>query len=165
MRIWEIINPFDTVTFLAEDYRYAVAVTLLLGSGTYGLKECFPNTEDGPFEMPIFTFSSAQDFKNWFTQTFTEEGFTDLEELLTALDKLRLAEILRTVQVCSPVERESYQKALEAIDDLEKRREYMRWWKEQRRQSSMMDITLAAWKAANAVEKKFLEEYQQSVLQ
>lgn len=161
MRIWEIINMSDTITFLSEESRYAVAVALSMGNGAYGLRECFV-LENEAFEMPIFLFGTTDMAQNWIVETFKDEGFSSLEELLNSLDKLRYVDILRTVQVCSPKERESYQKALEAIDNLEKRREYMRWWKEQRR-SSLNDIVRAAWKMANNIEKQYLEE-QQSVL-
>jgi hypothetical protein len=149
----------DPITFLAEEPRYATAVALSLGSGLYGLRECFAEKQNEIFEMPVFYFYTAEAVERWVAEVFEEEGFKTLEELLVSLDKLRFADILRTLQVCSPGERESYQKALEAISDLEKRREYMRWWKERRR-SSLNDIVLTAWKMANSVEKKYLEEQQ-----
>lgn len=151
MTIWEVINISDPVTIVTDRFDLAVAATMLIGGGQYALK-----SKDSDQEMPIFTFIPMKHMLKWFEETFPEkmhlEGNTVYDKFMDSLNKHELADVLRTAQVCTPEERESYQKALEAIDDPERKQGYAKWWKDQRR-SSMNDIARRAWAFADRLDE------------
>lgn len=167
MKIWEIINFSDPVTILCDDFDYAVAAALSLGEGGYGLKECPEGRE-----MPPFVFCKLEVITDWLRGSFPEKHLPSsqsnpeavLSTFLDPLDKFRLAEILRSTQVCSYEERNAYQKALEMIGDGAKKQEYAKWWKEERR-SSMNDIARYGWQLADQLEKtaRFQEAQKQNL--
>ncbi len=159
MVIWELVNLSDEITLVSEEFDTAVGATMLLGNFSFGLKECGGQKR----EMPVLRFYKGDAIADWLREIFPEKQFRRLaynevvDEFLTSLDLLKMAEVLRTVQVCSPEEREAYHEALKAIDNADKKIQYMNWWKERRR-GSLNDITNAAWNIADRLEERFRKE-------
>lgn len=152
MKIWEITNPTDCLTILCNDFEYAVAAALFIGEGRVSLKECPEGRE-----MPVFYYGAPDAMGNWLRESFPErqlrKGSTlnTVNAFLAGLDEFRIAEILRSTQVCSYKEREAYQKALDLMES-DKKQKYAKWWKEQRR-SSLADGVYYAWFLANLLEE------------
>lgn len=73
--IYEIVNPSDPYTLVAENRGVAAVVYLLLGNGKYGLK---PENKDGG-DFPLFLFATVADIEKWFKGRFgaTIEEFMD----------------------------------------------------------------------------------------
>lgn len=158
--IWDILNFSDPITMVSDDFRAVAIATLALGQGTYGATEA----GGAKREMPIFRFSSADQVEAWFRTTFPEIEAAPgevLTELLKAVPKRDIARVLRTAQVCSVEERKSYQKALDAITDPAKKKEYVAWWKDERR-SSLNDIAALAWRLADKMDDDNMAEERQS---
>lgn len=109
----------------------------------------------------MFNFMPVMELQNWFEATFPDkmmlEGETPYDKFFDGLDKLELAEVLRTVQVCSVKDREAYNMALSAIDDPRKKQDYAIWWKEQR-STSLNDIAHRAWDFADKLEALLRKE-------
>ena len=160
MSIWNVSNPSDPITLKTEKFELAAAAAMLLGGGNYGAQEVGGQKR----EMPPMAFMSDQAIQDWFAAIFPEltgegDGATPYDRFIDNLDRLELAEVLRTTQTCSVKEREAYEKALEAIDDGEKKQAYATWWKEQRT-TSLCDITKRAWHLADKLEMLFRTEEQ-----
>jgi hypothetical protein len=64
--IYEIINPSDAYTLIAEDRSVAAVVCLLLGDGKYALR---PEADGAP-DVPMFLFATAEDIDKWFLKEF-----------------------------------------------------------------------------------------------
>lgn len=165
MMIWELISMSDKITLMSDDFRAVAIVTLLLGQGQYGAEECGvtpPNKYAR--EVPMFAYFKADGIDRWFKDMFPEIEAVPgeyLTGLINAVPKRDLARVLRTVQVCGPEERKSYQKALEAITDPVKKREYIDWWKEERR-TSLNDIAARAWHLADKLDEQGMKEERES---
>ncbi len=160
MAIWEIRNISDPITFVCDRFDIACGTTLILGNGAFGLGEC----AGAKREMPIFRFWKGNAIADWLKSTFSEKNFQSIayneiiSEFLESLNPLKIADALRTVQVCTPEEREAYSQALLAIDDLDKKVKYMEWWRN-RRQTSDNNITEYAWHLAERMEKMYREKH------
>lgn len=167
MKIWEVTSISDPITLLADDFDLACAACILIGNGQYFLQE-YDVAEGERKEMPAFMFcrdGADVTAARWLRDAFPEKhlpiGIEAIQAFFNSLDQLRLAEILRSVQVCDAKDRLSYQKALEAIDDGTRKQAYAQWWKEQRR-SSLNDITGRAWAIADRLEQAFRNPKQES---
>lgn len=157
MPVWDIVNMSDNVTIITDRYDLATVATMLLGGGNYGANEAGGQKR----EVPITAFAKDEWLDQWVRSQFPElagaEPDKAYERLVESVNKLALAEVLRTTQVCSVEDREAYEKALTAIDNPTKKQEYAQWWKEQRR-SSMNDIVKRAWHYADRLETLYRQE-------
>lgn len=158
MSIWEVINWSDPITILSDDFDVATAAIMVLSYGKYSVKECGGQKR----ESPLFGLWKIEQTAQWLKENFPEkelEGNPDqiVEKFLESIDVLQMAQVLHSMQVCSPEEREGYEEALKAIDNTEKKIEYTNWWKERRR-SSMNDIVHYAWHMADRLEEKHKKE-------
>lgn len=127
MKQYDLINPSDPYTFIAENLEVA-ALTVFAISSAYGAQ-----SEDDEETVPVFMAGIFGDPNEWFEKSFGEtmaEG--------TKKYRMQIADALESVMYGSFNDRERYQAALDAIDNPEKREEFIKKWQESI--SSMNDI-------------------------
>ena len=158
-RIWlEIINPSDKCCILGNDKHAAQFAVMFMSKGYYGL-----DGPDGTW-LPIMAFCGGPEFQLDF---FKGEGVigeeTTLETLNDALGEwlkqndLRIINALESVTYGSREECESQYRALELIDDPEKKEIFIRE-NEDRRRSSMNAIVQSARDLAKMLRKVHVKE-------
>ena len=139
MNEYELINPSDPYTFLAESRETAALVVLLL-SAAYGAHQKNGNDDT---DIPIFIFGGARE---WFQEQFghtTDQGFENNRE---AVGKALLSFVLGGFE-----DRRRYDVALDAITENGKKEEFIKQWQDAR--SSVNDIGTYA----HSLGKKILE--------
>jgi hypothetical protein len=146
MTCWEISNPSDRYTMMVDDLEVAAVACMLLGHGQYGLHEL----EGEEREVPIFLFGGHDE---WSTATFGVPVRDLLKRVYEGPKREALIQALDSVLIGKPVDRRSYEKGLELIDDPEKRRAWRDHWHDERR-SSMNDIGACAWGLAGQMKGK-----------
>lgn len=121
---FELINPSDPYTFIAENEEVAT-LTVFCISTMYGAK-----SKDGRVEIPVFIFGGA---KEWYKEKFgrtTDEGLNEEKEnVKKALSSFMLGQF---------EDRRRYEAALKAITDEKKKEEFIAEWQDGR--SSLNDI-------------------------
>lgn len=121
---YELKNPSDPYTFLAEDLEVA-ALTVFSISTLYGAEP-----KDGGESVPIFIFGGA---KEWYLEQFgrtPDDGRkAKREELAAALGSMMYGGFK---------DRRRYEVALAAITDPEKKKEFIAVWQDAH--SSLNDI-------------------------
>jgi hypothetical protein len=144
MKLYEIINPSDCVTFHAPNDATAVAVVLAIGEGSYGARRC----EDGADVGGLLLFAThdvvESSLKFWIGSDF--ETWADAH-------KAELAEALLDCATVKPEARDEYEKACARIDSLEDLLEY-RGQVEDRNRSSANDIVGRAWVLGRALRRQ-----------
>jgi hypothetical protein len=141
--IYEIDNPSDPYTMVAEDRAVAAVAVVFLGEGMWGLSD-----REGKTAVPIFAFGGgAERLERWFA---TELGTT----LAAVVSEKRqaIAAALRSVAIGSISDREAFDRGFALIDDPVKKEEWRTWWHDQRR-SSLNDIGRRAWALADRLER------------
>ena len=121
---YELINPSDPYTFLADNKEIA-ACTVFCLSTMYGAK-----SQDGEEEVPIFLFGGAEE---WYRNEFARTPDEGLEA-----EKENVAKALLSFMYGEFEDRRRYEAALNAITDEEKREQFINEWQDGR--SSMNDI-------------------------
>lgn len=135
---YELINPSDKYTFIAADYETAVLAVFCLGPA-YGA-----TPKDGGEEVPIFIFGGAFD---WYVEKFGHTPDDGLDEKWQAV-----ADALASMMLGGFEDRQRYELALAAIDDLEKKARFIDEWQDGR--SSLNDIGGEAHKLAERLRKR-----------
>lgn len=90
MREYEIINPSDSVTILADDINIARMATLMLGQGHYGLEDC----KSGETVLGFYFLGTAERLE----AELTEMGLWPMQTYIDA-NKPALAACLRTAMI------------------------------------------------------------------
>ena len=121
---YELINPSDPYTFIAEDFETAALVVLVFGVA-YGA-----NPKEGEQRVPIFLVDEPGAEADWYEENF---GRNIQEGLAVKCDSV--ADALETYNI-----------ALASIDDPKKRKKFMEIW--QADHSSLNDIGKRAWSMA-----------------
>lgn len=121
---FELINPSDPYTFLAESEEVAALVVFSI-STAYGAK-----SKDESIEIPVFIFGGAVE---WYKERFGRDPDAGMDALRQQAGK----------SLCSMMyghfkDRERYELALECIDDEAKREKFIKKWNDAR--SSLNDI-------------------------
>lgn len=116
MTEYELINPSDPYTFLADDFETAALVVFALGTG-YGAR-----SQDGGEEVPIFIFGGAAE---WYAEKFGRDPDAGITAKMT-----QLSEALGSMMYGSFEDRRRYTAALEAITDTEKREKFIADWQD-----------------------------------
>lgn len=127
---YEIINPSDCVTLESDDELAAVAATVLLGRGAYGLVR----TGDGERVCPVMLFGGADE---WLAEKFGGDFGAWLDDNASAV-----ADVLDTAMCCSAAERAALVAALAGLPDDEQRQRRAAYNDEAR--TSLNDICGAA---------------------
>lgn len=127
---FELYNPSDPYTFVAEDREVAALVvghlSLAFGAGT--------KDENDENNVPVFIFGG---FDEWYTDTFGRTPTQGLEARKKEVGKALLSFMLGHFE-----DRRRYEAALRAIDDPDKREAFMAEWQDGR--SSLNDIGTVA---------------------
>lgn len=118
---YELINPSDPYTFIAEDFETAAIVVFVLGLAYGGKPKC------GNGEIPVFLFAGADVANEWYKEQFGRTPDAGLEE-----KKKAVAEALLSFMLGQFEDRERYEAALAAITDVEKRKEFIAVWQDGR---------------------------------
>lgn len=121
---YELINPSDPYTFVAENKEIA-ALTVFCISSLYGVK-----SQDGKEEIPIFLFGGS---KEWYKKEFGHAPEERLEE-----EKEKVADALLSFMYGHFEDRRRYEAALNAITDENKKEQFIKDWQDGR--SSLNDI-------------------------
>lgn len=132
---YELINPSDPYTFIAEDFETAALVVLVFGIA-YGA-----NPKEGEQRVPIFLVDEPGAEADWYEENF---GRNIQEGLAAKCDSV--ADALETMMLGEFRDRERYNIALASIDDPKKRKKFMEVW--QSDHSSLNDIGKRAWSMA-----------------
>lgn len=136
---YELINPSDPYTFLADDHETA-ALTVFLISTFYGAR-----SKDGNKEVPVFILGGSDE---WYQDNFgrtPDEGLMARQcEVVKALDSFMYGHF---------EDRRRYEVALDAITDLDKKEEFKAVWQDGR--SSLNDIGTHAHKLAKRLKDRF----------
>ena len=135
---YELINPSDPYTFLAEDKEIATLVVFSLGT-MYGAE-----SQDGQEEVPLFLFGGA---KEWYQNEFGRTPDEGLEAKKEAVANALLSFMYGYFE-----DRRRYEAALNAITEEDKREQFIAEWQDGR--SSMNDIGTYAHK----LEKKLMKD-------
>lgn len=139
---YELINPSDPYTFIAEDFETAALAVLSLGTA-YGARP----KDDGE-NVPILIFGGAAE---WYAERFgrtPDDGLAD--------KRLHVADALASMMLGHFEDRRRYELALSSIDDPEKKARFIDEWQDGR--SSLNDIGGVAHRAAECL--KMLYEKQ-----
>lgn len=134
---YELINPSDPYTFVAEDYETAV-LTVFLISTNYGAKP-----KDGGEDVPIFIFGDAA---SWYVQKFGRSPDDGLTEKRQAVGNA-----LASMMYGHFEDRRRYELALAAIDDPQKKARFIDEWQDGC--SSLNNIGGAAHRLAELIRK------------
>ena len=138
---YEWINPSDPYTFIAADYETAVLTVFCLGPA-YGAKP-----KDGGEDVPIFIFGGAVD---WYTKKFGHSPDDGLDAKGEAV-----VDALASMMFGGFEDRRRYELALAAIDDPEKKAQFIDDWQDGR--SSLNDISGEAHKLAARLKERRAE--------
>ena len=140
MKTWELINPSDKVTFEAPSLEVAAFCAVLL-SPHYGVR-CVENESESFFEFmgAVHVFESRWGKAADFLVSHETE----------------IADCLDSFAYLSAGERTRYKRAIELIDDPEKRQRF-RDEHEERARSSISAICKRAWKYAVSIREAALK--------
>lgn len=154
MICYDVINPSDSVTFLAPDRTIALAVLVFVGEGHYVGKPLerdgrpIDPAEDEALYVPMFWGDGSYEAW-WRANGWAEEP---IEQAL----RDRKAEIVAALRSCAYgnlEDRKTYESACAAITDASNLERFKREW-EDRRRSSMNRIVQRAWAYADRIEKQ-----------
>ena len=144
MRLYEIINPSDCVTFHAPDDPTAVAIVLAIGEGAYGARCCKSGNNVGGLLLFATNAVVEAKFLEWFG--------TDFETFANS-HKVEMAEALLDCATVEPEAREVYEEACRRQDSLEDLLEF-KAQVEDRNCSSANDIVGRAWVLGRELRRK-----------
>ena len=144
MKLYEIVNPSDCVTFEAPDDATAVAVVLSIGEGAYGARRC----EDGQDVGGLLLFAT-----NAVVEAKLMEWFGCDFETWANAHRADLAEALLDCATVKPEARHLYEEGMRRQDSVEELQEY-RALVEDRNRTSMSDIVGRAWVMGRELRRK-----------
>lgn len=136
---FDLINPSDPYTFLADDLETAALVVFSL-STMFGAE-----SKDGKASVPVFILGGAME---WYKEQFNR---TPDEAIKCKREKVAAA--LASMMYGSFEDRRRYTAALEAIDDEEKRTKFIQEWQDAH--SSLSDIGTYAHNLAKRIIDNF----------
>ena len=148
--LYEIVNPSDPYTILAESLDVAFVACLFLGNGHYA----FDPLQEGGVKIPLFLFGGTEGREAWCQEHLHEPFEAVLKRVTT--EPLKVAELATCFESCLIgrfEERETYQAGLDLIDDPENRVAWRVRWHDTRR-SSLNDIGNRAHEMAVRLRKK-----------
>lgn len=143
--LFQIVNPFDPYTMLAEDHETAAVAIAVVGEGKMGGKEIGGNAE-----VPIFLFVDIDD---WFSEKFGKTFGGALEHATAKENMPKLIAALGSVLVGDEGGRAEYVKAIAGIDGARARMEFRQKWHDERR-TSTSDVGRHCWAMAQHLRRQ-----------
>jgi hypothetical protein len=143
--IYEIINPSDAYTIVADDLKVAAVACVLLGRGQYGLE---PLEDDGE-RVPFMLFGSPD---AWFQEHFGADLQATMDEVVENRAG-ELADCLDSCLIGKLASRREYERALELIESEENRAKF-RTERHDERRTSLNDIGGRAYQMAKKLREK-----------
>lgn len=140
--IFEVTNPSDPVTIMADDEAVAIVAALFMGNGAYGLVD-----KQGRTVLPIFAFASPETPKAWL-----KDRNLHLDMIIETRQQ-DLIECLRTALVGGFSDREAFEAIL--IDGIDHQAAINAWNDSKR--TSTNDICGMAREIAKALEDSVSE--------
>lgn len=161
MKLWDLINPSDRVTFRAADLQIALFVAIAVGDGAYGATEILENGEAG-LKVPLFLMNgrnAADDFcmENW------NLPWEQVEATVISDRPKELCEALSSFIYGDAGDRKLIEELLAALPDEATRETRLAEWNDERR-SSMNNIAGRANQLAKVV-REIIEEEEKKVAQ
>jgi hypothetical protein len=148
MNIYELITPSDSITFKTDDDKVAYSCALILGSGKAGCSRRDENNNEVSIpSLLLFDSEPETTIKEYLGET--------LDEFLDS-HKQKIIDCFKSFAYGSIEDRKTYDDALEAITDDEKRKEFQSKH-EDRNRTSMSRWVQGAWNIAKKLEEKMLE--------
>lgn len=138
--IYEIINPSDPYTCIAEEPKVAMAAVIMLGDGRLGLED-----ESGKSHGTIFLFMNKKQTEAKLKELF---GGKSLSEFFKE-NNLAIADCLDSVMSFGIESRRAFDEAMKRIPDEKSRKEYKESLHDKNR-TSMNDFGSYAWKLAKS---------------
>lgn len=139
--IYEFITPSDTITFVADDEKIAIAATIIIGKGKAGCTD-----EQGKDLPTMYIFSKDPD-----KEIATELGMPLGDFFDTHREKIIAC--LESFSYTSITDRKIYDDAIQAITEPDKLKEF-KAKHEDRNRSSMTKWVQHAWNVAESFKKK-----------
>ncbi|MDN7179074.1 hypothetical protein M0D69_13835 [Caballeronia sp. SEWSISQ10-4 2] len=135
--LFEIINPSDPYTVVAEDKEIAAVACVVLGAGSYA----FRPIDGGEFEVPLFLFGRHAE---WFKATFDATTTEVIDRVMDAR-RAELADCLDSVLYGDAEMRARFES--DTANDTPKQR-YAAKLAFQKQASSLNDIGMNAYRTA-----------------
>ncbi|OTG87839.1 hypothetical protein [Acinetobacter sp. ANC 3813] len=145
--LFEIINPSDKCTLVADSLELAAVAVCFLGSGKYALKGL-----DCEHEVPMFFFGGHDE---WFLEQFNR----NFEECSTAAFEEKAVEMIKIfdgVMIGGADQRELFELKQKDLNEADKKAFRDQWLNERR--TSMNNICARAWGIAENVAAKQKEK-------
>lgn len=155
MKLWDLINPSDAVTFKAPDLQIALFVTVAISNGQYGAQEITDNEHEG-LKVPLFLFGGVEAI-NEFCQENWNLDWEQVEATVIADRSDELCTAFDSFIYGNLGDRKLIEELLAALPDDEARKARLAEWNEERR-SSMNNIVARADSLCKAVRKIRAEE-------
>lgn len=152
MDIYEFITPSDSITFKSDDDKVAFSCTLLLGSGKAGCERFNENNE-------TVSIPSMLAFHPNPTATIKDYLGMGLDEFIIHNEQ-KIIDCFKSFSYGSVEDRKTYDDALDAITNDEKRKEF-KAKHEDRNRTSMSRWVQGAWNMAQNLEKRKLTKTKQ----
>ncbi len=121
---YELINPSDKYTFVADDFETASLMVIHL-SPLYGA-----TAKDGNEKVPVFLFGDPEE---WYKEQFGRDVYSGLKA-----KKEQVVAALNSIVLGGFEDRRRYEAALAAITDPGKKSEFISKWQDGR--TSLNDI-------------------------
>lgn len=115
---YELINPSDPYTFIADDFETAALVVFML-SPAYGAKD-----KEGKNRVPIFLFGES-DSEDWYIKQFERNSYDGLKA-----KKKEVSDALKSMMLGHFEDRWRYEAALSAITEPDKREKFIADWQD-----------------------------------
>lgn len=142
MKLYELVNPSDHITYYAKNDQVAYLCAVLLSGGFNA--EPIGGEAIGPFLM----FAG----KNEKEKAIKDILGGDIDKFLKE-NRSHIAEAYRSFAYLNPEERRMYDEALKSITDPDKLAEFKKNH-EDRQRTSMSPIVKSAWSYADSIEAK-----------
>lgn len=115
---YELINPSDPYTFIADDYETAALVVFAV-STLYGAKP-----KEGEDTVPVFIFGGAEE---WYIEQFGRSSYDGLKA-----KKKQVEAALSSMELGHFKDRQRYETALAAIAEPDKQEQFITEWDNER---------------------------------
>lgn len=143
MKLWELVNPSDRVTFRAVDLQIALFVCIAIGDGGYPAKEILDDGQIGQ-QVPMFLFNGEK-LVNEFCMENWNLPWEQVEAKVISERRKELCDALTSFIYGDVGDRKLIEELLAALPDDETRAARLAEWNEERRTSQNNIVAAAAY--------------------